>query len=181
MEYQMRIDLTGQDYVEYNYFHTLHSANGKRSLNNTRFLLWFIFAVAAVMILVNTGVSVFSLVMILLLAVFIAVYSAMLKKFIRKNLSAQLERLGEDGKPPYSPVTMLVFAENKLTATGEGKRTELWYSALERVCLYEDRYLFLYESSLSAMIVPVSQVQAQVDYPAFLLFLEQKCGKIERY
>jgi len=85
------------------------------------------------------------------------------------------------GKLPYAPASTMEFYEDKFVEVTPDTRTERGYGVLERICVVDNRFVCLYDSSISAYILPIPQIASQLDQAAFLDFLSQKCSNVERY
>lgn len=68
-----------------------------------------------------------------------------------------------------------------MTEITASKRAEQRYDTLERICVINDRYIFLYTSSMTAYLLPVPQISAQASKADFLAFLSRKCNTAEYY
>ena len=127
------------------------------------------------------GVTVFSLIYAALFALFTVIYMLLFRKILNRNIKAQIRRLKKTGKLPFDSISTIEFYEEKMVEITPSKRMEQGYNRIERVCLVQDRFIFLYYSSVGAYILPVSQVSAQVNQDDFLSFLMKKCGTMEHY
>ena len=93
----------------------------------------------------------------------------------------QVKQLKKAGKLPYNKEANLEFYEDKIVAVSENSQAELNYSGLERLCIVKNRYIYAYNSSLSAIILPIPQIRQQVNEGEFLQFLTEKCPNVEHY
>ena len=73
------------------------------------------------------------------------------------------------------------FYEDKMAEATNTSRMELSDCALERICIVKDRYVYLYNSSVSGYILPIPQIRQQVNEEEFLQFLTEKCPNVEHY
>lgn len=181
MRFQLNLTITEEDYLAFNYFHTLRSKTGKRMVRRSRILFITCVAVLLVLAIWVMGWTPFSTAYLILMMLFTALYTAFFGKIISWNIKKQLKQLKKTGKLPYEPTARLEFYEDKLVEITPDKRTELNYSALERICIDADRFIYLYNSSMAAYILPTPQVRAQLDQEEFLRFLSAKCKTIEYY
>lgn len=180
MLFQLHLRLSEEDYLAFNHFHSFESAPGKKQLRRSRLIYLLTVAVLSVPVLL-LGRTAFSVAYVSLITVFTLVYMASFNKILTWNIRGQIKRLKKIGKLPFDPDVTLEFYDNRLVELTESKRIEQSYDVLERICVVGDRYLFLYNSSISAYMLPMAQVKAQTDLRAFLAFLSEKCPHVEHY
>ena len=181
MYYQFGITLTEEDYLAFNIFHSFESAHGKKMIRNSRILFAAIVALLTALYVLLSGWSAFTIVYVIIMGLFTVLYSLLFKKIFVRNLKAQIRRHKKLGKLPFDPISTMEFHEEKIVELTASKRTEQSYSGIERVCVLQGRYIFLYNSSIGAYILPIPQVNAQLDQNSLLTFLSQRCKTIEYY
>ena len=76
-------------------------------------------------------------------------------------------------------VAMKEFYEDKFVEITPGKHSEQSYDVFERICVFKDQYVFLFYSSITAYVLPISQIRAQISLVDFLSFMSGKCSTIE--
>ena len=181
MLFNLNINLSENDYLSFNNFHSFESTHGKKLIRKTRirFILAMVFLAALVVLIL--GWTTFSVVYAALLLLLTLLYMLFFKKVITRNIKTQIKRLKKMGKLPFDPVSTLEFYEDKMVEITALQRTEQSYSIFERICVVKDRYIFLYKSSVSAYILPVLQVKEQLNQEDFIEFLAKKCTNLEYY
>ena len=181
MLFQLKINLSEDDYLGFNNFHSFESTHGKKLIRKTRifFILAMVFLAAlAVLIL---GWTTFSIIYAILLLLFTLLYMVFFKKVLARNIKVQIKRLKKIGKLPFDPESTLEFHEDRMVEITALQRTEQSYSIFERICVVKDRYVLLYKSSVSAYILPVLQIKEQLNQEDFIEFLSKKCTNVEHY
>ena len=181
MLFQLNINLSEDDYLDFNNFHSFESTHGKRSIRKTRifFILTMVFLAALVVLIL--GWTTFSITYAALLLLFTLLYMVFFKKRLTRNIKVQIKRLKKIGKLPFDPVSTLEFHEDKMVEITALQRTEQSYSIFERICVVKDRYVLLYKSSVSAYILTVLQIKEQLNEEDFIEFLTKKCTNVEYY
>ena len=181
MLFQLNINLSEDDYLDFNNFHSFESAHGKKLIRKTRifFILAMVFLAALVVLIL--GCTTFSVIYAALLLLFTLLYMVFFKNVLTRNIKGQIKRLKKIGKLPFDPVSTLEFHEDKMVESTALQRTEQSYSIIERICVVKDQYIFLYKSSVSAYILPVLQIKEQVSQEDFIAFLSRKCTNVEYY
>ena len=181
MLFQLNINLTEDDYLAFNNFHSFESAHGKKTLKKTRLFFTLTMVLLAALFVLAVGVTTFSVVYTVLLLLFTLLYMVFFKKILTHNMKAQIKRLKKVGKLPFDPVSTIEFYEDKMVEITSSKRIEQGYSSFERICVVKDRYILLYHSSVGAYILPVAQIKAQVNQENLVDFLSKKCTNVEYF
>jgi len=181
MLFQLNINLSEDDYLDFNKFHSFESMHGKKLINKTRIFFVLAMIILAAFFLLVMGLTTFSITYAVLLLLFALLYMVFFKKILTRNVKTQIKRLKKVGKLPFDPVSTLEFHEDKMVEITALQRTEQSYSIFERICVVKNRYVLLYKSSVGAYILPVTQIEAQLNQRDFIDFLSQKCPNVEYY
>ena len=181
MLFNLNININENNYLSFNNFHSFESVHGKKLIRKTRFFFILTMVILAALVVLILGWTTFSVVYAALLLLFTLLYMLFFKKLLTLNIKAQIKRLKKMGKLPFDPVSTLEFYEDKMVEITALQRTEQSYSIFERMCVVKDRYILLYKSSVSAYILPVSQIKEQLNQEDFLAFLSKKCTNVEYY
>ena len=181
MLFQLNINLSEDDYLDFNKFHSFESIHGKKLINKTRIFFVLAMIILAALFLLVMGLTSFSITYAALLLLFTLLYMVFFKKILTRNVKTQIKRLKKVGKLPFDPVSTLEFHEDKMVEITALQRTEQSYSIFERICVVKDRYVLLYKSSVGAYILPASQIKEQLNQEVFIEFLAKKCTNVEYY
>ncbi|MBR5529638.1 MAG: hypothetical protein IKU57_04095 [Oscillospiraceae bacterium] len=181
MLFNLNINLSENDYLSFNNFHSFESTHGKKLIIKTRIFFVLAMIILAALFLLVMGLTTFSITYAVLLLLFTLLYMVFFKKILTRNVKTQIKRLKKVGKLPFDPVSTLEFHEDKMVEITALQRTEQSYSIFERICVVKNRYVLLYKSSVSAYILPVTQIEAQLNQEDFIDFLSQKCTNVEYY
>ena len=181
MQFELNITLTEEDFYAFNLFHALESKNGKKQLMKVRifFISWMIALIALVLFVCDY--SPISIAYAVILGSFTSIYMLLYKKVIKRRFKGQTEKLKKTGKLPFDPESKLEFYDDKLVETTTDKRVEQSYTAIERICIVKNQHVFLYNSSVGAYMLPIPQIQKQLNQDDFLRFLSTKCSTVENY
>lgn len=175
MEYRFDITLTEEDYIAYNQFHAFESPQGKKQMKRSRLLLVGITAVLIVSLGLhmgrNTVFAFYTAAMVLYLVVYLLFY----KKIVMFFLKRHIKRTKKQGKLPYEPVVTMEFYADHFVEIAPSSRTEQRYSSIERIYVVPDQFVLLYLNTITAGILPISQLRQQVELEDFLAFLSEKC------
>jgi len=181
MLFNLNINLSEDNYISFNNFHSFESAHGKKLVKKTRICFILVMVFLAVLVVFILGWTTFSVTYATLLLLSALLYMLFFKKILTQNIKAQIKRLKKIGKLPFDPVSTLEFYEDKMVEITASSRTEQGYAVFERVCIVKERYIFLYKSSIGAYILPMAQVKEQLNQEDFMAFLSKKCTNVEYY
>ena len=181
MQYQLDIHMTDEDYLQFNLFQSLELPHGKKAIRRARLILLGVVAAVLALYVWIAGWTPFSIVYVLTVSLITTIYLADYKKRVARSIRNQIKRLRKTGKLPFDEVSRVEFYEDRIVETAASSRGEKGYDTLERICVLENRYIFLFTSSVSAYILPIPQVKAQIDMQEFLNFLSGKCNTVEYY
>ena len=175
MLFRLNIHTNEDVYLDFNLFHALESAHGKKMLKKARIRFCLIMAILAALVLLVLGGDTFSVVYAVTLLLVTLVYMLLLKKISIWSIKANIKRLKKIGRLPFTPVSTLEFYEDKVVEITDLQRTETGYGMIERICVVKDRCILVYQSSVQAFILPVLQVAEQVKPEELIAFLSEKC------
>ena len=107
MLFNLNINLSENDYLSFNNFHSFESTHGKKLIWKTRirFILAMVFLAALVVLIL--GWTTFSVVYAALLLLLTLLYMLFFKKVLTRNIKTQIKRLKKMGKLPFDPVSTL--------------------------------------------------------------------------
>lgn len=181
MRFQLNITLTEEDYIAFNMFHAFETEYGKKTMRKNRLVFAFLMMILSVLYVLMLGWTLSSIVAVAIFALATVLYMLWFKKSMGRAMKKQVKRMAKTGKLPFDGTSMLEFHQDKLVETAGSKRIEQGYDAIERICVVKDRFVLLYNSSVSANILPISQIEQQLDQKEFLGFLFQICRNVEYY
>ena len=105
MLFNLNINLSENDYLSFNNFHSFESTHGKKLIwkARIRFILAMVFLAALVVLIL--GWTTFSVVYAALLLLLTLLYMLFFKKVLTRNIKTQIKRLKKMGKLPFDPVS----------------------------------------------------------------------------
>lgn len=182
MRFEINMKTTEQDYLEFNYFHEIESAHGKRILMKRRISIMVLIALLSSLVLMLTNWGVYGNVAYLaFVGVYTIIYMLLMKKIVKRSIRNYVNRIKKEDKMSFNEETSFEFLENTFVEITPITRIELKYEGIKRVCVVKDRYVYIYSNSAIAHVLSMPQLRQQVDADAFLTFLSQKCGEMEYY
>ena len=180
MLFQFIINLTDEDYLDYNVFWNLKSAYGKKTAILIRVICALCFSAMICTTLLQNNFSIESGVEITVYALVLVLFQVFFNKFFSLILKAYIKSLKKKGKVAYSPVATMEFWEESFIETTPENKTETKYSSIERVSLVADK-IYIHVNNFIAYIIPISCFKNREQYEAFLAFISTKCAKIDDY
>lgn len=181
MRFQLNITVTEDDYLAFNLFHALDSAEGKRQAKKSRIILLTTFCAVAVLLLFILDPGPLSITYCILLGVWLSYRIFFLRRVLTKSLKKYIKKTQKEGKQPFTPSSTLEFYEEYMVEITESTRMELRYNAFEKICVVDNQHIFLYNNSNTAFIICIPQIRMQANPTDLLQFLSEKCGTVEYY
>ena len=163
--------LSTQDYLNYNQFHNMHSPSMKKSITSQRIVGPVLFLLLAFLLPDNrlqyiVYVPLFSVTAIL----WAAFYPALIKWRLKRNAL----RLLREGTPRFLGPFRVTLNENSLDIATQYSSCAYLYTCIDRVALARTGAIYIYVSSLSAVIVPPHAFETGEQQHTFLELLNQK-------
>ena len=181
MQFTLNVFLKDSDYFDFNTFHSLESHFGRKQIKKIRLIYIATMLILLALVLFLAGSYSFAIIYTILMSAFTVIYMLLFKKIVKRNIRKQIEKLKKNGKLPFDAVSQFEFYDNKFAEITSDKRIEQSYDSLEKICVVRDQFLYLYYNSISAYILPLAQIESQVDKNEFLSFIFQKCKTVEQY
>ncbi len=181
MDFKFDIQLTEQDYLDYNTFWSLKSPYGKKTMTGIRIMMAIAFGIMILATLLEgdfssetwTSISLY----VILLVVFQVAYNKMYKAFMK----GYIKSLKKKGKMGYSPNATITFLEETFVEETPENKTETKYTSIERVSLVGDKVIYIHVNNILAYILPTSCFDNEAKYKEFVQFLKIKCPQIDVY
>lgn len=181
MNFRFDITLTEDAYLDFNKFHAMESATGKKTVKKGKLTIFAVILAVTLLELVVTGWNeeFFGFLAIMVLMGILSL--CFFHKWMLLMVKFQIKQLKKTGKLPFDTQTTYEFHEDKLVLTVPDGRMEQSYDGLERVCVVPERFLLIYRNTSQAFVLPIPQIRQQGDLDALVQFLAQKCGVVEYY
>lgn len=180
MKYRLQVNISEQDYLDFNLFWMLRSPYGKKQRNSVKItivIIAFVFIALAFLTLEMTVAIVFS---VLLLCVF-AVFLFLFPRYYKKTLQKQFKSIKKSGKMAYTPSAVLEFYDDYYVEIDPEKRIQQNYTAIERISLADHVMIYLHTNNVGAVLLPVRSFSSKEEYDSFMAFISSKCTKIDTY
>ena len=103
MLFELKINLTDEDYFEFNKFWTLRSHYGKSQMLKFRLMIAAMFALAILVFGMGDGLSSFTLVYAVPVLIALVLFQLLFNKIMESSLKSHIKSLKKKGKMGYSP------------------------------------------------------------------------------
>lgn len=101
--------------------------------------------------------------------------------FFKLAAKIQIKALIKNGKPPYSPHSVLTFYEDSFTEETEDIKTEIKYSGIDRISIVENKLIMIHTNSVQAYLLPAICFGSDIKYNLFKDFIKTKCAAVDTY
>lgn len=181
MNYQFNVTMTDQDYLDYNTFWMLRSPYGKKQMKSFRIAITVFFVIASLVFLIIDGLSIVFVFGLIPLVIVFFLIQILFPIFFSWALRWQIKSLKKSGKMGYSPESTIEFYEDRLVETAPDNKTELKYSAVERISVVDHKMIYIHVNNIMSYILPISCFESVEQYDSFLEFIRTKCANIDIY
>ncbi len=181
MNFRFNVNLTDEDYMEFNKFHLLRSTYGKKQMRTFRVLITAIcFLFSFIIMFANSfdPAALFGVIPFLFVWV---VAQLTLRALMVFSIKSTLRSLKKTGKAAYSPSSVLEFGEESITEITELAKTEQKYKSIESISLVDNKMIYIHLNSIMAYILPLAAFESKEQYEAFMEFIRTKCNIINVY
>ena len=179
--YTFDVHILEKDYYEFNKFVSFKSPHGKKQMRGLRIFLIVIAVILCALSVWSNGFTEDALIDGIAYVIVFGAVQALLVPFMKGFIKLQIGFVKKSGKMPYSAQAVMTFDEEVFTETTEENKTELKYSAVERVSVREGYYIYLHINNLMADLLPYASFADKKQYEEFLQFLKGKVPTIDFY
>lgn len=181
MGFRFNVNLSEQDYLDFNVFWMTRSQYGKKQISNFRIMIAVIIGIFIFISLFGGGFTADSFIGIIPLLIVLLLFQLFWPKILAWSLKHHINDLKKSGKMGYSPSSVIEFYEDSFTETTTDNKTEQKYSAIERISVVDSNVIYIHINNLMAYIVPMACFESKEQYEMFLDFIKTKCNVIDFY
>lgn len=181
MLYKFNTYLSEQDYLEFNTFWMFKSHYGKKQFMSMRIIIAVILLFIALISLFGGGFTLSSFLGIIPILILFALFEIFLKPFFKLTIKWQLQAMKKRGKLPYSPSAVMEFYDNSFTETTDENKTEVKYSAIERISIINGKFIYIHINNIMAYMIPIYAFESNEQYTGFIDFLKTINNNIDFY
>lgn len=181
MKYKMNIFITEEEYIKFNEFVVFKSFYSKATGGFLKYLPVIFSIVTTILFYIIFGMNWFSNLYCIASVIEIIVHFFRIDKYTRKVVVKSLKISKKQGKLPYDSEMVLEFYDDKIIDISKSSKTELLYSAIERVSVLKDGTIYLHQNQAMSNIIPATIFNSGINYNEFLEFIKSKCSVIDYF
>lgn len=181
MKFRFETKTNDQDYIDYNVFNAVYSPYGRKTIQGLRIWFSILTAIVFAFFLIGNDLSIeafLSTIPILFVSLILQIF---LKKFCALSIKYTIKGLKKSGKMGYSPESVIEFYEDYFIETTPENKTEVKFSAIEKVSVFKNKVIYIHINNVMAYILPFSSFESTEQYDAFFEFIKAKCNSIDIY
>lgn len=177
MKFRFNVNLTEDDYYEFNRFHMIKSEFGKKQILKMRIFVAVFIVIVSLGLLFADDFSYESFITLIPLAVILIVVEFGYVKLTEMILKLQLKSMKKSGKMGFDPTSVLEFYDDAFVEITDTVRTEQKYAVVESININNGQILYIYVNNIRAYLLPLSSFETKEQFGDFIDFLKQKTGK----
>lgn len=181
MDFKFNVHLTDADYLDYNVFWSIKSPYGRKQMRTFRILIGAAILLFSLFILIRDNFSSGAFISASAQWFLLVIVEALLNPFFVWVFKNHIKSLKKHGKMGYSPDSEIEFFEDRFVETTPENKTEQKYSAVERISVIGNKFVYIHINNLMAYILPMASFASGEEYERFMSFMRTKCGKIDTY
>lgn len=181
MKFQFNVNLSEQDYLDYNMFWMTKSTYGKKQMTTLKIMSSIIICVTFFILLFIGKIFTNLFIGIILLLLFLILDQLLFDRFLLWTLKGQLKALKKSGKMGYSQSSVIEFYEDYFIEITPDNKMEQKYSVIERVSLVDNEIMYIHINNVMAFILPLRCFESKEQYESFFEFIKAKCANIDTY
>lgn len=180
MHFSFNVRLTDDDYLLFNEFALKNSDMNKKADIIIKALISIIFILSALNLIITNGINTASAVAASLLLVMWLIFMLCSKK-ANSVFTGFFTRMLIKGKAkkPYTPDSVLEFYGEYFKEIAPDNKSEFNYTAIERISVIKNRYVFLFLDQIRGYVVPFSCFKNEAEENEFISFISSVCNKTE--
>ncbi len=181
MKFRFVVNVSENDYCEYNEFCRFKTPLAKKYLLRLRLIIGGIFMAFILFHLIRFSYSVASLIGCALLMIVGVVYQLLMIPLMRLSIKNSIKLMKKNAKLPYSPCSVVEFYDDRLVEICPNNKSEVGYSMVERISVVGGKAVYIHVSSASAYIIPFASFESGGQYAEFMEFIKTKNANITAY
>ncbi len=185
MKFRLQVNISEEDYLNFNVFWLLRSPYGKNQKNKA----YLIYALAGLTLMLLVFVSIFNLYQSLLHAavssgIIFIIYMILILRYpksYRNTLKRSFKNMKKTGKMAYPPNSVLEFYDDYYVEIEPDTTTKQNYTVFERISFIPDQALYIHTGNARAILLPVSCFASEEERNSFMQFIASKCPQVDTY
>lgn len=181
MKFRLNVNMTEQDYLDYNVFVMTRSSFGKKSMNRTKYVFIMLFITIIIFLLFVGKFSTWAFVSSLPFAISTIYVLVFYKKIMIRSIKKVIKNYKKDNKLPVDLNSVLEFYDDYFVETTTNMKEEVKYSAIERISVVDNKVIYIHKNNTNAYILSLSCFESKKQQDTFFEFINTKCANINIY
>ena len=175
MKFKFNVNITQEDYIEFNKIVMAETPVGKKSNKISNLIFIAVCVILVLFTLVNSNFSGEGFIVTgILIIAFLLVHLTLNKAINNLAMKTTVKSLTKiKGKLPYSENSVLEFYDDVFIEITDDNKSEMKYSAIENVFVNE-KMVVLFINSIQAYIVPTRSFESIEQKNSFMEFLNER-------
>ena len=119
--------------------------------------------------------------LVVMIAITAILHQVFFKKSMAKFVKKEIMNRKKQGKLPFEPNTVMEFYDDYFIDLTPDSKTEVKYSAIDRVSVINDKYIYLHLDSARAHLLTSFCFESKEQYDSFVDFIKTKCKNVDVY
>lgn len=173
---QYHCTLTDDEYIDFNLFTLRSNPAYKRALLLCRMMVPAMLFLLLLLNIINKydGIVIFAVMYGVAALIWVFAVKPLYDFITLRNIKSQLKH----SRSLYTPEYTLYFNEDHILDISPQQETKVFYEKIERVCVNRGA-VYIYPTSVSAMILPAAVFPADADRDRLLSFLAQRRSDLQ--
>lgn len=181
MKYQFHVKLTEKDYYEFNEFHMLKSKQGRKNILTMRTVFAVLPLIIAAVSFWGGGFTLESFLHVIPYLLIIVLFQILTVPMVRGSIKYSIKNMKKSGKMAFSPQSVIEFYDDRFVESTDVNKTEQIYAAIQRVCVIENKSIYIFVNSISGYIIPAACFKDRPQLDEFVEFIKTKSPAVEFY
>lgn len=174
MLYCFNVNLTEQEYFEFNRFHLFTSHYGKKQFEKIRILATAIPLILWFASYALSGFASENLAVVIVYVLLSGCFFFLTKPFVWFVSKLQIKQMKKGGKLPFTPVSTLEFHNDFFVEITPENKTESNYSLVDSVYIVNGKMIYIFTNSVLVYMLPTSAFVSAEQYNSFMNFITEK-------
>lgn len=181
MLFRFVVNVSENDYREYNEFCRFKAPHAKAYLLRLRVIVGGIFLAFILFHLIHFSYSVASLIVCAMLLIACVLYQLLIIPLMKLSIKNSIKIMKKNAKLPYSTCSVVEFYDDRLVEICPNSKSEVGYSMVERISVLGGKAIYIHISNVTAYIIPFACFESDGQYGEFMEFIKTKNANITVY
>lgn len=181
MRFKLYINITEEDYLDFNKFQTVKSPYAKKQIAKLRIGLLAVMLALVILHVSSYGFTAETFVGLAPFLVLLLLFIIFAPVGMTFTLKASIKTLKKQGKMAYSPTAVMEFYDDIFIETTPTNKTEQKYSSVERVSVVDGKMIYIHINNIAAYMLPTASFESKEQYEDFVSFIKTKCSDVAFY